>query len=43
MGRLAQRLLMGGTALPTRREGDGTVIDAAGVTPDAIDTVLVLD
>jgi hypothetical protein len=31
------------TPLPVRGEGDRTVIDAAGVVPDAIDTVLVLE
>jgi len=37
------RLLAGGTTLPIRREGDGSVIDARNVTPDVIDTVIVLD
>ena len=37
------RLLAGGTSLPVRGEGASTVIDTAGVTPDAIDTVLVLE
>ncbi len=37
------RPLAAGTQLPLRREGDKTVIDASGVTPDAIDTVIVLE
>ena len=37
------RPLAAGTTLPLRREGDKTVIDASGVTPDAIDTVIVLE
>jgi alpha-L-fucosidase len=36
------RPLAAATILPIRREGDNTVIDASGVTPDAIDTVIVL-
>jgi len=36
------RPLAGERLLQTRREGDKTVIDARGVTPDAIDTVIVL-
>ncbi len=36
------RPLAAATILPMRREGDTTVIDASGVAPDAIDTVIVL-
>jgi alpha-L-fucosidase len=36
------RLLGGETPLPIRSEGDSTVIDAADVMPDPIDTVLIL-
>jgi alpha-L-fucosidase len=37
------RLLGGEKPLPIRGEGGSTVIDAADVTPDAIDTILVLE
>jgi len=42
-GGFSSARLLGGAPLAIRREGDRTVVDASGVTPDAIDTVIVLE